>query len=100
MEALEAAIQADPGLRVTAVRLGGGGVPDDAEDRRLHGFCYPWEQDPLGIAGPLVDAPLEDLERCFTTVVKVATKVGYCPSMQSCLPTCSASSITSWESMG
>ena len=48
-EALEAAVQADPGLRVTAVAI--GWIPDDGEDGRLHELCYPWDQDTLGIAG-------------------------------------------------
>ena len=65
-EALEAAVQADPGLRVTAVGL--GGIPDDGEDGPLHGLCYPWDQDTWGIAGPLDDVPLEDLEQRFTVV--------------------------------
>ena len=71
-EALEAAVQANPVLRATAVGL--GGIPGDGEDGRLHGLCYPWYQDTLGIAGPL-DVPLEDLEQRFTTVVKVQPRL-------------------------
>ena len=59
-------------LRATAVGL--GGIPGDGEDGRLHGLCYPWYQDTLGIAGPL-DVPLEDLEQRFTTVVKVQPRL-------------------------
>ena len=55
-EALEAVVQAEPGLRVTAVGL--RRIPDDGKDGRLHGLCYPWDQDALGIAGPLDDVPL------------------------------------------
>lgn len=55
-EALEATVQADSGLRATAVGL--GGIPDDGEDGRLNGLCYPWDQGTLGIAGPLDDVVL------------------------------------------
>ena len=72
-EALEAAVQADPGLRATAVGL--GGIPSDDEEGRLHGLCYPWDQDTLGIAGPIDNVPLEDLEQRFTTVVKVQPRL-------------------------
>ena len=72
-EALEAAVQADPGLRATAVGL--GGIPSDDEEGRLHGLCYPWDQDTLGIAGPLDDVPIEDFELRFTTVVKVQPRL-------------------------
>ena len=72
-EALEAAVQADPGLRATAVGL--GGIPNDGEEGRLHELCYPWDQDTLGIAGPLDDVPLEDFELRFTTVVKVQPRL-------------------------
>ena len=57
-EAVEAAVQADPGLRVTAAR------PDDGVKERRNGLCYPWDQNTLGIAGPLD-------EQRFVTVVKV-----------------------------
>ena len=63
-EAIEAAVQTDPGLLATAVEL--GGITDDGEDGRLHGL-----QHTLGIAGPYDDVPLEDLEQRFTTVVEV-----------------------------
>ena len=58
-EALEAAVQANPGLRATAVGL--GRIPHDGEDRRFHGLCYLWNQNTLGIAGSL-DVPLDDQE--------------------------------------
>ena len=64
---------ADPGLRVTAVGL--GWMPDDGEIGWLHGLCYPWDQDTLGIAGPIDNVPLEDLEQRFTTVVKVQPRL-------------------------
>ena len=41
--------------RATAVGL--GGILDDGEDGLLHGLCYPWDQDRLGITGPLDDVP-------------------------------------------
>jgi len=72
-EALEAAVQADPGLRVTAAGL--GGRPDDREDGRRDGLLYPWDQNTLGIAGPLDDVPLEDLQQRFVTVVKVQSRL-------------------------
>ena len=72
-EGLGAADQSDPGLRVTAARL--GGRPDDGEEGRRDGLCYPWEQNTLGIAGPLCDAPLEDLQQRFVTAVKVQPRL-------------------------
>ena len=41
-EAIEAAVQADPGLRVTAAGL--GGRSDDGEEERQDGLCYPWDE--------------------------------------------------------
>ena len=72
-EALEEAVQADAGLCATAVGL--GGKPDDDEDGRLRGLCYPWEQDTLRIAGPLDDVPVENLEQPFATVVRVQPRL-------------------------
>ena len=72
-KSLQVAVQADPEQRATAVRL--GGIPDDGEGGRLHGLCYPWDQKTLGITDPLDDAPLEDLEQRFTTVVNVQPKL-------------------------
>ena len=60
--------ETDPKLRAAAAGL--GGIPDDGKDGRLHG-----DKDTLGIAGPLVDVPLEDLEQRFTTVVKVQSRL-------------------------
>ena len=62
------AVQADPGPRITAV--GPGGKLDEGEEWRLQGLCYPWDEDTLGIAGPIDDVTLEDLEQRFITVVK------------------------------
>ena len=67
-EALEGAVQADSGVHATAV--GRGARTDDDEESRLHGLCYSWDQDTLGIAGPLDDAPLEYIEQRFIKVVK------------------------------
>ena len=72
-EALEAAVQADPGLRVTAARL--GGRPYDREEGHRDGLYYPWDQNTLGIAGPLDDVPLEDLQQRFVTVVIVQPRL-------------------------
>ena len=60
-EALEAAVQADPGLRITAVGL--GGRLDEGEEGRINGLYYPWDQDTLGISSPIDDVSLEDLEQ-------------------------------------
>ena len=68
-EALEAAVQVDPGLRVTAARL--QARPDDGEEGRRDGLCCPWDQNTLGIAGSLDDVRLEDLQQRFVTVIKV-----------------------------
>ena len=56
----EAAVQADPGLRVTAAGL--GGRPDDGEEGRCDGICYPWDQNTLGVARSLDEVLLEDLQ--------------------------------------
>ena len=72
-ETVEAAVQADPGLRVTAAGL--VERPDDGEEERQDGLCYPWDQNTLGIAGPLDDIPLEDLQQVFVTVVKVQPRL-------------------------
>ena len=72
-EALQAEVQADPGLRITAVEL--GGRLDEGEEGRLLGLCYPWDQDTLGIAGPNDDVSLEDLEQRFITAVKVQPRL-------------------------
>ena len=68
-ESLEAAVQADPGLRVTFAGL--GERPDNNWDERREEVCYPWDQNSLGIAGPLDDVSLEQLQQRFITVVKV-----------------------------
>ena len=38
-------------------------------------FCYLWDQDTLGIAGPLDDVLLEDLEQRFFNVIKVQSRL-------------------------
>ena len=68
-ESLEAAVQADPGLRVTFAGL--GERPDNNWDERREEVCYPWDQNSLGIAGPLDDVSLEQLQQRFITVVRV-----------------------------
>ena len=72
-QSLEAAVQADLGLRVTAAGL--EGRPDDREDGRRDGLLYPWDQKTLGIAGQLDDVPLEDLQQRFVTVIKVQSRL-------------------------
>ena len=68
-ESLEAAVQADPGLRVTFAGL--GERPDNNWDERREEVCYPWDQNSLGIAGPLDDVSLEQLQQRFITVARV-----------------------------
>ena len=52
------------------MELGGG--PDDGDDGRgFMGSATRWDQDTLGIAGPLDDVPFDDLEQRFINVVKV-----------------------------
>ena len=58
-EVLEAAVQADPELRVTAAGL--GERSDDGEEGCRDGLCNPWDQNALGIAGTLDGVPREDL---------------------------------------
>ena len=55
--------------------MGLGGRPDEGEEGRLHGLCYPWDQDTLGIAGPIDDVSLEDIEQRVITVVKVQLRL-------------------------
>ena len=55
--------------------MGFGGIPNDGKEGRLHGLCYPWDQDTLGIADLLDDVPLGDVELRFTTVVKVQLRL-------------------------
>ena len=59
-EALEAAIQADPGLRDAAVALTGRPEEDDQGHRQE--LYYPWDQDSLGVADPLDRVSLTDLQ--------------------------------------
>ena len=66
-------IRGSSGRRVTAAGL--GGKPDDGEEERRDGLCYPRDQNTLGIAGPLDDVPLEDLQQRFVTVVKVQPRL-------------------------
>ena len=50
-------------------------IRDDGEDGPPRGFCYPWDQDTWGIAGPVDDVFLEDVEQRFIIVVKVQPKL-------------------------
>ena len=72
-EALEAAIQADPGLRDAAVALTGRPEEDDQGHRQE--LYYPWDQDSLGVADPLDRVSLTDIEMRFITVVRVQPKL-------------------------
>ena len=72
-ESLEAAVQTDPGLCITAAGL--GGRPEDREDGRRDGLLYPWDQNTLGIAGSLDDISLEDLQQRFVTVIKAQSRL-------------------------
>lgn len=67
-ESLEAAGQADPGLRYIVEGL--GGRPDNNWSEQREGFCNPWGQYSLGIAAPLDDGSLEQLQLRFITIVK------------------------------
>ena len=73
-EALEAAIQADPGLRDAAVAL--KGRPEEDDEGHLQGLYYPWDQNILGVADPLDRVSLTDLQMRFITVVKGAAESG------------------------
>ena len=68
-EALEAAAQADPGLRDAALAL--TGRPEDDDEGHRQGLYYPWDQDSLGVADPLDRVSCTDLQMRFITVVKV-----------------------------
>ena len=68
-ELLEAAVQANPGLRVAVAGL--RRRPDNSWGERREELCYPWDQTSLGLAGPLDDVSLEQLQQRFITVVKV-----------------------------
>ena len=68
-DALEAAVQADPGLRNQAGKMGGGIIDD--EDLRNRGLWYGWDQNSLGIGPPLDAVSLDDLGQRFTIGKKV-----------------------------
>ena len=76
-EALGAAVQAESQLLVTAAEP--GRRPDDGEDGRRDGPCYPLDQTTMGTAKPLDNVPLEDFQQRFVIVVKFAIEIGYCP---------------------
>ena len=64
-DALEAAVQADPGLRNRAGRMGGGTIGDD--DLRSRGLWYGWDENSLGIGPPLDAVSMDDLRQRFAT---------------------------------
>ena len=64
-EALEAAVQADPGLRDAAVAL--TGRPREDNERHRQGFYCPWDQDSFGgrrsLKQSVLDRPLNTVHR-------------------------------------
>ena len=64
-DALQAAVQADPGLRNRAQRMGGGTKGD--EDLRSRGLWYGWDQNSLGIGPPLDAVSMDDVRQRFAT---------------------------------
>ena len=64
-EALEAAVQTDPGLRDAAVAL--TGRPEKDDERHRQELFYPSDQDSLGVADPLDRVTLTDLQMRFIT---------------------------------
>ena len=58
-EALDAAAQADPGIRDAAAALRGRPEQDDEGHRQ--GLYFPWDQDSLGVANLLDSVSLNDL---------------------------------------
>ena len=68
-DALEAAVQADPGLRNWATRMGGGTAGD--ADLRTQGIWYGWDQNSLGVEPPIDAGSLDDLQQRFATGKKV-----------------------------
>ena len=64
-DALDAAVQADPGFRNRAARMGGGTAGD--ADLLSQGLWYGWEQNSLDVRPPLDAVSLGDLQqRCAT----------------------------------
>lgn len=51
--------------------MGLRGRPDDEDEGQRQGLYYPWDQDSLGVAGPLDNVSLQDLQQRFITVVRV-----------------------------
>ena len=68
-DALEAEVQADPGLRNQTGRMGGATIGD--EDLRSRGLRYGWDQNSLGIGPPLDAVSMDDLRQRFATGKKV-----------------------------
>ena len=66
---MEAVVQADPGLRNRAARMGGGTAGD--ADLRSRGLWYGWDQNSLGVGPPLDAVSLDDLQQRFATGKKV-----------------------------
>ena len=72
-EALEAAEQADRGLRDASVAV--SGRPEEDNEGHRQGLYYPWDQDNLGVAGPLDRVSCNDLQMLSITAVEVQSKL-------------------------
>ena len=94
-EAIEAAVQADPGLRVTAAGL--GGRPDDGEEERRDGLCYPLDQTTLGLRDRSMMSPSRTSNNASPLLSKCSQ--GWLLPTPSLSPMCLASSTTHWESI-
>ena len=92
-EAIEAAVQADPGLPVTAAGL--GGRPDDGEEERRDGLCYPWTHWQLQDRSMM--SPLRTSNNASSLLSKCSR--GWLLPTPTLSPMCLASSITPWESI-
>ena len=68
-DALEAAVQADPGLRNRAARMEVETAGD--ADLRSQGLWHGWDQTSLGVGPPLDAVSLDDLQKRFATGKKV-----------------------------
>ena len=77
-EAFEAAVQTDPGVRVPVVGI--AGRPDDGEEGRRDGPCHLSDQNTLGIAGPLDDVPLEDLQQHASSLLSTCSRAWLLPT--------------------
>ena len=68
-EALDSAVQADPGLRDAAAAL--RERPEEDDEGHRQGLYYPWDKYSLGVADPLDRVSLNNLQMRFIVVVNV-----------------------------